>query len=81
MPFSEEKRKMLESDMPFFVGSGVFEQKNEENLTRLINGIFVWLHEIPQLEEASFEPIFKVEKKLTLNENVVQGDFGTNKKI
>lgn len=79
LPFSKETQEELERDMPFFVDSGVFEQKNEENLIKLINGIFVWLNKIPQLGELSFQPMVKIERKLTKKENIIQGDFNSNK--
>lgn len=79
LPFEKETIEYLERKITFFKGSGVFEQKNEENLIKLINGVFVWLNEIPQLGELSFQPMVKIERKLTKNENVVQGNFNPSK--
>lgn len=79
LPFEKEKIEYLERRITFFKGSRVFEQKNEENLIKLINGIFVWLNEIPQLKELSFHPTVKIERQLVKNEKVIQGNFDPSK--
>lgn len=79
LPFNKETQEVLERDITFFKDSGVFEPKNEENLIKLINGIFVWQNKVPQLGELSFQPIVKIERKLTKNENIIHGKFNSSK--
>jgi len=60
LPFSEELQRILEWMITFLKGTDVFENKNEKTLIKLINGIFIWLYSVPQLEEQSFELIAEI---------------------